>query len=48
MLLFKTLHLFEPRLHYNVLGTARLAIGTVQLFFGTALNVYTYLFAVPV
>ena len=36
------------QLHYNVLGMARLALGTVPLFLGTALHVYTYLFAVPV
>ena len=29
-------------------GTARPALGTVPLFFGTALHVYSYLFAVPV
>ena len=35
----------KPGLHYNVLGTARLALGTVPLCFGTALHIYTYLFA---
>ena len=31
-------------LYYNVLGTARLALGMVPLFFGTALHVYTVSF----
>ena len=30
------------RLHYNVLGTALLALGTVPLFFGTARHVYCH------
>ena len=39
--------MLKARLHYDVLGTARLALGTVPLFFGTALHVYTYLFPAP-
>ena len=41
--------MIKLRLHYNVLGTAQLALGTVPFFsarHGTALHVYTYLFAV--
>ena len=33
---------------YTITFWARLALGTVPLFFGTALHVYTDLFAVPV
>ena len=37
-----------PCLHYNVLGTACAWNGATFFRHGTALHVYTYLFAVPV
>ena len=39
-------HILSPV--YTMTFWARLALGTVPLFLGTALHVYTYLFAVPV
>ena len=37
-------HKLEPRLHYNVLGTARLALGTVPLFFSARHCTFTLIF----
>ena len=41
-------HRYVFKFEYNITFWAQLALGTVPLFFGTALHVYTYLFAVPV